>query len=145
MDADELTALASSGATTLIGLMVTDGWQQVRRRFAALFGHQSTDVDEELERSRNTLVAARQAMDPATAANLEAEWRSRLRQLLADDPGAAIQLHAVLEELVGPADGVHTETHFRETTINGPVNTGSGAQITYGLTYGTRSDPSVHE
>ncbi|MFD8812064.1 hypothetical protein ACFV23_11395 [Streptomyces sp. NPDC059627] len=129
----------------MIGLMVTDGWDQVRRRFAALFGHQSTDVAEELERSRNTLVAARQATVPATAADLEAGWRSRLRRLLADDPGAAHRLRAVLDELAGPSDGVHTETHFRETTINGPVNTGSGAQITYGLTYGTRSDPGVHE
>jgi hypothetical protein len=125
--------------------MVTDGWQQVRRRFAAVFGHQSADVDEELERSRNTLVAARQAMAPATADGLEAEWRSRLRRLLADDPGAAHHLRAVLDELAGPADRNHVETHFRDTTINGPVNTGSGAQITYGLTYGTRSDPSVHE
>lgn len=144
MDA-ELAALASSGATTLIALMVTDGWQQVRRRFAALFGRQSADVDEDLERSRNALVAARQARDPVTASNLEAAWRSRLGQLLADDPGAAHQLRAVLDELAGPTDRVHTETHFRETTINGPVNTGSGAQITYGLTYGTRSDPGVHE
>ncbi|MFD7994266.1 hypothetical protein [Streptomyces mexicanus] len=144
MDA-ELAALASSGATTLIGLMVTDGWQQVRRRFAALFGDQSTSMDEELERSRTTLVAARQAMDQATADDLEAEWRSRLRRLLTDDPGTAHRLRAVLDELAGPAGGVHTETHFRGTTINGPVNTGSGAQITYGLTYGTRSDPSVHE
>ena len=144
MDA-ELTALASSGATTLIALMVTDGWQQVRRRFAALFGHQSADVDEELERSRNTLVAARQAMDPTTADNLEAEWRSRLCRLLASDPGAVHHLRAVLDELAGPDDRNHSETHFRDTTINGPVNTGSGAQITYGLTYGTRSDPSVHE
>ncbi|MFJ9713339.1 hypothetical protein [Streptomyces sp. NPDC101234] len=129
----------------MIGLMVTDGWQQVRGRFAALFGHQSTDVDEELERSRTTLVAARQAMDPATADNLEAAWRSRLGQLLADDPDAARRLRIVLDELASPAEEVHTETHFRGTTINGPVNTGSGAQITYGLTYGTRSDPSVHE
>jgi hypothetical protein len=144
MDA-ELTALASSGATTLIGLMVTDGWQQVRRRFAALFGNQSTDVDEELERSRNTLVAARQAMDPTTVDGLEAQWRSRLRLLLASDPGAAHDLRAVLDELAGPADRNQAETHFRDTTINGPVNTGSGAQITYGLTYGTRSDPSAHE
>ncbi|MFF3910575.1 hypothetical protein ACFYZJ_32580 [Streptomyces sp. NPDC001848] len=144
MDA-ELTALASSGATTLIGLMVTDGWQQVRRRFSAIFGHRSADVDEELERSRNALVAARQAMDATAADDLEAEWRSRLRRLLATDPAATERLRAVLDELAGPVGGVHTETHFRDTTINGPVNTGSGPQTTHGLTYGMRSDPSGHE
>ncbi|MGW1806557.1 hypothetical protein [Streptomyces sp. NPDC002078] len=144
MDA-ELVALASSGATTLVGLMVTDGWQQVRGRFAALFRQQGTDVDEELERSRDDLVAARQARDVATAEDLVAEWRSRIRRLLAADPGAADQLRTLLDELPGPAQGTHIETHFRDTTINGPVNTGSGAQITYGLGYGTRSDQRGHE
>lgn len=40
---------------------------------------------------------------------------------------------------------IHIETHFRDTVINGPVNSGSGPQITYGLNYRMSNGRSGHE
>ncbi|GAA1274432.1 5'-methylthioadenosine/S-adenosylhomocysteine nucleosidase family protein [Streptomyces javensis] len=49
------------------------------------------------------------------------------------------------EELEFSSKGlIHNETHFRDTTINGLVNSSSGPQITYGLNYRMSNTPSGH-
>ncbi|ATL26946.1 hypothetical protein [Streptomyces formicae] len=107
MDA-ELTALAAAGATALVQQMVTDGWEGVRGRVAALFSRGSGDeegaVAGELEEARDEVVAARDTGDVAVADDVRAEWRSRLRRRLAADPDAVAELRALLAEL-GPDDG----------------------------------------
>ncbi|MEU7580596.1 hypothetical protein AB0B50_23680 [Streptomyces sp. NPDC041068] len=108
MDA-ELTALAAAGATALVQQMVTEGWTQARDRIAALFSRGSGgtgDADEEvlvgeLEEARAEVVAARDTGDEETAADVQTEWRSRLRRRLAADPAAAAELRALLDELAG--------------------------------------------
>ncbi|MGK5630131.1 hypothetical protein [Streptomyces sp. URMC 123] len=99
----ELAALATSGATTLVGLMVSDSWAQSKERLAALFGRgrrgRSAEAEEELDLSREELIAAREAGDGPALADVEAEWRSRLKRLLRADPAAADELRALLEEL----------------------------------------------
>lgn len=91
----ELTALAASGATTLVGLMASDAWTQVRGRLARFFarGGEAGPVDAELELSRQELSAAGAADD------VEAEWRARLRRTLRADPAAADELRLLLAEL----------------------------------------------
>ncbi|SCK23111.1 hypothetical protein YUYDRAFT_02462 [Streptomyces sp. ScaeMP-e48] len=122
MDA-ELAALAASGATTLVGLMVTDGWTQARARFARLLGNEQDDVEAELERSRAALVSA----GGGSAAREEAErfWRDRIAALLDAAPGAAQELRVALAET---APQVHAEIHGGE--FNGPVQLG-GVQTNY--------------
>lgn len=100
----ELAQLAASGATSLVGLMVTDAWTQVRGRLARFFARGGADGGEEaasadLERSRDELAAARQAGDTATAEDVRAEWRLRLRRALQADPEAAGELRRLLAEL----------------------------------------------
>ncbi|WP_371501302.1 hypothetical protein OG871_30995 [Kitasatospora sp. NBC_00374] len=116
----EIVALATSGATTLVSLMVTELWSEARGRFASLFGRRSEDVGEDLDQARAELLAAD---DPsAVAAGAETEWGNRLRRALAADPEAAARLRALLDELSpaaqaapGPAHTTVTTT----TTVNG--------------------------
>ncbi|PSK74518.1 hypothetical protein C6W96_00950 [Streptomyces sp. CS149] len=106
----ELTALAASGATTFVGLMATEAWTQVRGRLVRFLGRGENDevIDAELEESRVELTAARADSDEETAADIEAEWRARLRRTLRANPEAADQLRDLLEELVPLQPAGHT-------------------------------------
>lgn len=106
----ELAALVSSGATTLVGLMASDAWTQVRDRVAALFGRAGSEdaAAEELRRSQQDLLAARAEGDEAAVAeDIEAVWQSRLRRVLRTDPAAADELRRLLDELA-PMAGAQT-------------------------------------
>ncbi|MGI3229947.1 hypothetical protein ACRJ4B_45680 [Streptomyces sp. GTA36] len=60
----ELTALVASGATTVVGLMATDGWNTARSRLVALLqrGDRAREnthhVEDELELERREAIAA---------------------------------------------------------------------------------------
>jgi hypothetical protein len=127
----ELEQLAASGASTLMGLMVTDLWNQVRGRIAGLL--RRGNAAEELERSRQQLIAAREAGDSGAAADVEAHWRSGLRRVLAQDPHAVAALRALVDEYGQSATvAPHAESHFHDSTFHGPVHTGTGAMnVTY--------------
>lgn len=100
MDA-ELMALASTTATTLVGMMATDGWEQAKRAVAALWRRnrpeQAELVEAELVETRQELLTDRQVEE-----GLRAEWSSRLRRLLAADPELAGELRDLLAELGTP-------------------------------------------
>lgn len=122
----ELTALAASGATSLVGLMVSDAWGQVRGRLAAFFarGGDGGTVGGQLDSSRAELVAAQQAGDADTAADVADEWRARLRRVLRADPAAAAELRALLDEFGSPTgSGSISVVHntFSGTAYNSPV------------------------
>ncbi|MGQ7747634.1 hypothetical protein ACUN29_03815 [Streptomyces sp. WC2508] len=108
----ELAALAVSGATTLVGHMVSDAWAQTRERMARFLarGGETDGVDEELEASREELIAARDGEDPDAAADIEDEWRLRMRRALRADPAAAQELRVLLDELAPRSEGVSTVT-----------------------------------
>ncbi|MET9702660.1 hypothetical protein AB0B51_31560 [Streptomyces griseus] len=123
----ELTALAASGATAFVGLMVTEAWTQARGRMARFLarGEDVDVVDAELEESREELLAARRDGDEDGAADVTAEWRVRLRRALRDNPGAAEELRGLLDELA-PAHSAGTTVSVNHNTIhdgtyNGPV------------------------
>jgi hypothetical protein len=126
-----LEELAASGASTLVGLMVTDLWKQARERIAALFGRGQPGA--ELERSRQQLAAAREVGNSRAAVDVEAQWRSRLRDMLARDPQTAAALRALIDEFgQSAAAAAHVESHFHGSTFHGPVHTGTGTMnVTY--------------
>ncbi|GAA0830865.1 hypothetical protein ACFQVD_07505 [Streptosporangium amethystogenes subsp. fukuiense] len=99
----ELAALAASGATTLIALMVSDTWTQVKERFARAFSRtgDSEDLLRDLEVSRATLMAALAHGDDEKAAEIEIEWRSRLLYLMRSDPGLIEELRSLPTSPVG--------------------------------------------
>ncbi|MEV1078114.1 hypothetical protein AB0I98_07655 [Streptomyces sp. NPDC050211] len=132
----ELAALAASGATTVVTLMVSDAWEQMRERVARLFagGDEGTSADEELRASRDELLVARAAGDEDAVADVEEEWRLRLRRVLRADPSAARELRELLDECDpqrshAPSVSVHNTI---SGTVNGPAFQG---QQFSGLTF----------
>ncbi|WP_371779155.1 hypothetical protein [Streptosporangium subroseum] len=100
----ELVVLATSGATTLITLMISDAWVQVKERVAHVLdrgGAKQDDVLRELETSRAALLHAIESGDGTRAAAIEVEWRSRLLHLLQSSPALAEDL----QSLPAPAAG----------------------------------------
>lgn len=139
----ELAALAASGATTLVGLMVSETWTQARDRLAQFFsrGRDDDAVDEELRLSQEELAAARASEDDLAAADIEAGWRMRLRRALQTNPEAAEELRLLLAELEAEAGGKPTVTVHNSISggvQNGPVFQG---QHFSGLTFHSAGAP----
>ncbi len=135
----ELVALATAGATALVQQMVTDSWASARDRVVAFFARGSAAPDAvaaELDESRADLVGARQTQDEETAADIQAEWRSRMRRTLQADPQAAAELRALLEELApetAPASPGAVHNTVSGGTQHGPViQTGTIGSVHFG-------------
>lgn len=99
MDPD-LTALSWAAATTLVALMTTDSWEQVKAAFVGLwrcrYPQQAGVVDADLAAARHEMMAALRAGDEQAGVELAGEWQSRLRRLVAADE----QLQDALGRLV---------------------------------------------
>ncbi|MFB7636989.1 hypothetical protein ACFC0M_39420 [Streptomyces sp. NPDC056149] len=129
----ELIALATAGATTLVQQMASEGWAAVRRRTAALLARRRGDgeeeaVERELERARTDVIAAREDGDEEVAQGVTVVWKARLRRLLAEDPEAVAELRALLDE-VAPQERRSTVRDIHNT-INGGSH---GSVIQVGL------------
>ncbi|WP_217167500.1 hypothetical protein [Streptomyces sp. AC512_CC834] len=149
----ELMALIGTGATTVVGLMVTDAWEQVRHRVVGLFASDSdADADSdadgvagELEESRTALVAAGGTADEeGLRSDLTASVRLRLRRLLEQDPGASEELRRLVDEFAPtarsePPGSVHNSvTGGRQ---HGPVVQGhTFTNLTFRTAGGTAQD-----
>ncbi|MGP4042854.1 hypothetical protein [Streptomyces sp. 2A115] len=96
------------------------------RRRLLLTGRDEEAVQGELEESRADLVAARDAEDEEAAADVQASWRTRLRRTLRDDPEAAAELRALLDELTQPSAASAPGTVHN--TISGGVRHGTAVQ-----------------
>ncbi|MGD3104864.1 hypothetical protein [Streptomyces sp. YGL11-2] len=122
----ELVALATAGATTLVQQMATEGWAAVRRRMAAFLARRrGTDDDaaleEQLEAASTDVAIARQDGDEAVVTGVTAVWQARLRRLLSEDPEAAAELRALLDEVAPRREGV-TLRDVHNTISGGTVN-----------------------
>ncbi|MEW1656415.1 MULTISPECIES: hypothetical protein [unclassified Streptomyces] len=128
----ELMTLAAAGATTLVQQMATEGWGAVRRRMAALLarhrgGPEEAEVEGELDRAREDVIAALDEGDEDVAQGVSVVWRTRLRRLLADDPEAAAELRALLDEVAPPQhQGAVRDIN---NTINGGVSNAPVIQV----------------
>ncbi|MGW7518803.1 hypothetical protein ACWGJ2_24765 [Streptomyces sp. NPDC054796] len=98
----EIAALAGTAGTALVSLLTTEAWQAAREGVVAIWRRvlpeRADAVGAELEASRRDLLDARHEGDEATAEELAAEWRSRIRRLLRDHPEVADELRSLLTE-----------------------------------------------
>lgn len=62
---DELTTMATTGATTLVRLMVSDGWGQTKARLGRFLARDADEdqIESELKESRTELELAQQVGD----------------------------------------------------------------------------------
>jgi hypothetical protein len=99
----ELDTLASSAATTLVALMATDAWSQVKPVFRNLWVRLRPDgadrVSADLDDAETAVAAARSRRDVDAEAAVRTEWQGRLRGLLSTDPSAPADVERVLREL----------------------------------------------
>lgn len=143
----ELATLVATGATTAVGLMVTETWEQAKQRLVRLFsrGSDTAIVDGELDRSRDALVAASGAPDEeALTSDITAMVRLRLRGLLEQHPDAAEDLRLLVEEFASAAGAEATgAVHNSITggTVYGPVFQGhSFSNLTFQSSDGTATE-----
>jgi hypothetical protein len=99
---EALTALASAGGTALVTAMVTDGWAGVKARAARLLGRghaAGTEVAEgRLEESRAALAGLSGGELERVQAEQAVVWRTRLADLLEENPDAATELQELVTE-----------------------------------------------
>src|SRR5215472_4456786 len=97
---DDLMALASLAGRTVVAAAATDAWQTCKRRFARLLGRddpaQIQLAEQRLEQTRQQLTGTEGADRERTAVALEAQWATRLADLLQDAPGAEADLRALV-------------------------------------------------
>jgi hypothetical protein len=113
----QIVDLARTAGTAVVTLLATDAWQATRDGIVGVWRRahpeRADGVGEELDATRDELVAARQTGDGEAEVELAAEWQGRVRRLLAARPEAVDDLRRVLEEL-GPAERPAT-TEIRMT------------------------------
>jgi hypothetical protein len=140
--ADELAGLASLAGRTLIAAAAGDGWEAVKRGVARVLGRGDADrtrlAEHRLDETRAELLAAPEPRRDEVAAGLEATWRTRLGDLLEEDPGLASELRAVVGNAgtqisAGSASG-HGVAAGRDVTV-----TASGGGVAAATIHGNVS------
>jgi hypothetical protein len=103
MGAESLMALASIAGSTVVAAAATDAWEAARRGFARLLGRgdpNRTKVTElRLAETHAQLAGAAGADLESARTALEAQWVTRLADLLEEDPGAEAELRGLVEEI----------------------------------------------
>lgn len=132
-NAGELAALATAGATVLIGAMVSDAWNGVRPRFARLFGRGDSGQDAaqlaRLDRDHTHLQSLPLAARDEQGAALAAQWTVRLLDLVEAEPDVAVALRELIAWWRGEypeparAEGIRQQAkasgHARITQVGG--------------------------
>jgi hypothetical protein len=141
---EALTTLASTGATALVTVMVTDSWESLRAKFARLLGRGDTSTEADalvrLDESRATLTSAITAgYLEKVSSELQATWRVSLEHLLENSPEVVDELSA----LVAEAQDARTvagrvEVHATATGQSQQAVLGQGTQnVAFGGQHGT--------
>jgi hypothetical protein len=151
-----LMALATLAGNTVVAA-TTDAWEATRGKFAPLLGRGDPDrtqaVERRLEQTHQQLTAASGAHLESVRSVLEAQWVTRLTDLLEEDPSAEADLRAVVEEIRAqlPAGVVSAADH--SFAAGGPVtvtasDSGVAAAVIHGdVTAGNppRPDPESRQ
>lgn len=116
MDTDSVE-LASTAAATMVALLTTDAWSQVKKEIGALWRRfrpeQAGTVEAELTAAHEEAVAGG---EPAGDA-LRAEWEARLRRLLTADAAVAVELGQVTTVLARMLEQALREPRERHENI----------------------------
>jgi hypothetical protein len=139
--AEALVALAALAGNTVVTAAVTDAWEAARKGFARLLGRgdrAKTELAEErLAETRDQLTQAEGADLEAVRAALEAQWVTRMRDLLEEDPGVEADLRTLVREIQAelPAGLVSAADH--SVAAGRDVNvTASGGGVAAGVIHG---------
>ncbi|MBD9733488.1 MULTISPECIES: hypothetical protein [unclassified Streptomyces] len=97
-----LLTLAGTAGTSLVTLLVAEGWQQTRDGVVTVwrrFRPQAADeVGRDLDTARSAALGAAGGDGPDPAGRLEGEWAGRFAALLGEHPEAADALSDLVDE-----------------------------------------------
>ncbi|MFI1096047.1 hypothetical protein [Streptomyces sp. NPDC020917] len=119
----ELTALAASGATTLVSLMATDSWTHARQlagRFLARSGSGGTALAD-LDHTRTRLVNSDTADVERAARELVDQWRTQLVRSVTSGLATSRELRDLLNSLRRLADTAAPGQCTVHNEVNGGV------------------------
>jgi hypothetical protein len=122
-----LMALAALAGNTVVTAAVTDAWEAARKGFARLLGRGDPDktkaAERRLEETHDQLIQATGGDQERVRAALEAQWTTRLADLLEDDPGVEADLRALVEQIQAQMSvSDHAVGAGRDMNISGSVN-----------------------
>lgn len=112
-----LMALAALAGNTVVVAATTDAWEAARREFARLLGRGDPNRTQaavgRLEETHRQLTTASGADLESVRSELEAQWVTRLEDLLEEDPAAESELRAVVNEIGAmlPAGAISAVEH----------------------------------
>jgi hypothetical protein len=141
---EALIALAALAGNAVVTAAVTDAWGGAKKGFARLLGRGDPDktkaVERRLEETRDQLAGATGADLERVRAALEAQWTTRLSDLLEDDPGVEDDLRALVEEIQAQVSASeHSLAAGRDMSISGGVNIADRAGVVARDVYGSIS------
>jgi plasmid stabilization system protein ParE len=117
----ELSGLAATAATTLVGLLTTDAWDRVREGLGALWSRVHPEraeiIKAEITEARDELMAHGAADGEQAARRVTDEWESRIHRLLSSNPDLAAPLRELLLE--GPESGPRAGRITQRVRVSG--------------------------
>lgn len=99
MVAEWITSLAAAGGATLVAAAATDAWQQARAGFTRLLGGGDRDREVAAGRRLDALAREVEQAPPEALQRLRDDWRTRLADLIEDDPAAADALRPLVDQI----------------------------------------------
>jgi hypothetical protein len=134
----ELSVLAATAATTVVGLLTTDAWERLKGGLVALWRRANPEraagIEAEITEARSELLAPGAADDTELTHALVREWQRRIYRLLIADPELAVDLRRLLnEEIDSPRSGaptpiVHLELNAQASGHGRIYQVGQGEQ-----------------
>jgi TPR repeat protein len=112
-----LVTLATVAGNTVVTVAVTDAWESAREGFARLLGRgdpaRTKLAEKRLAETHDQLIQATGADLEQTRAALEAQWVTRMADLLEDDPGVEADLRTLVQQIQAqlPAGTVSAADH----------------------------------
>jgi hypothetical protein len=142
-----LIALAALAGNTVVTAAVTDAWESARKGFARLLGRgdlaKTKLAEERLAETRDQLTPATGTDLEPVRAELKAQWVTRMRDLLEEDPGVEADLRTLVQEIQAqlPAGTVSAADHA--VAAGRDVNiTASGGAVAAGVVHGNVAPPN---
>jgi hypothetical protein len=145
--AEGLLELAAMAGKTVVSAAVTDAWETARRGVARLLGRGDPDrvglAERRLVETYEQLTGGEGAGLQRARAVLEAQWVTRLADVLEDDPAVEADLRALVEQVQGLLSGGVVSAADHSVAAAGDVNiTATTGGVAAGVVHGDVASPN---
>jgi len=142
-----LMALATMAGNTVVTAAVTDGWEAARKGFARLLGRGNPGktklAEQRLAETHDQLTEAKGADLERIRAALEAQWVTRLADLLEEDPGIEADLRTLVQEIRAQLPAGVASAADHAVAAGRDINvTASGGGTAAGVIHGNVAPPN---